>query len=176
MRSWLTIGALLGLSCLLLLGLLGCSKPAATSREDEVEAVVTRYDRLLAEGYRTMDMGRLREVAEELQAEDEYVHMSALGEGGVRLLPVLKERKFVKVSVEATSATVETREVWDYTHEARTTRKVLLVQKGMVYDMAWDLALHPDGRWYVVDVRALSTTSTAPAQQIATPTPGSEHF
>ena len=137
---------------------------------------VTRYNRLLSEGYRTMDMSRLREVADELQAEDEYIHMSALGEGGVRLLPVLKDRKFVKVSVEATSASVETLETWDYTHEARDSRKVLLVQKGMVYDMAWDLTLRSNGQWYVTDVRAVSATSTQSPQRVATPTPGAEHF
>lgn len=158
------------------LAVAGCSSAPAPTAESEVEATVVRYDKLLAEGYRTLDMSRLKEVSEQLQAEDEYVHMSALAEGGVRLLPVLKERDFLKVSVEGTSATVETRERWDYTHEDRSTRQIILVQKDLIYEMAWDLNRYPDGRWYVSDVRAMSATATVPAQQIATPTPGAERF
>lgn len=164
------------LSAVALIALAGCAPAPAPSAENEVKAVVVRYDKLLAEGYRTLDMSRLKEVSEQLQAEDEYVHMSALAEGGVRLLPVLKEREFLKVSIEATSAKVETRERWDYTHEDRASREILLVQKDLIYEMAWDLTRYSNGRWYVSDVRAMSATATVPAQQIATPTPGAERF
>jgi hypothetical protein len=153
----------------------GCRAPSV-SQEDAVKATITRYDRLLAEGYRSMDMSGIRAVAEELQAEDEYIHMSALGEGGVRLLPTLKKRTFLSVSIESTSATVETRETWDYVHEDRTTHETVLVQRGLVYELAWDLSLHGDGLWYVKDVRSLSATTTTPPERFGIPTPGAERF
>lgn len=153
--------------------LTACAPPPAPSSADQVRNTITRYDRILAEGYRSMDMSRIRQVAEELQSEDEYVHMSALGEGGVRLLPLLRDRRFLKVSVEATSARVETRERWDYTHEDIKTHKTVLVQKGLVYELAWDLARHADGHWYVTDVRSVSATSATPARRFGTPVGGS---
>lgn len=154
------------------LGLVGCGAGVAPSAEDEVKAVVLRYDRLLAEGYRTMDMNRLQQVAEQLQGEDEYIHMSALGEGGVRLLPVMTDQEFTEVSVEATSAQVQTRESWDYVHEDRITRETILIQRGMVYELVWDLVLASDGRWLVSDVRALEATSTIPPEQLREPPAG----
>lgn len=135
---------------------------------------VVRYDRLLAEGYRTMDMSRLRQVATELQAEDEYIHMSALGEGGVRLLPLLRSMEFIEVSVEATTARIQTRETWDYRHEDRVSREVLLVQSDLVYTLVWDLVRDDQGRWIVDDVRAIDATSASPPVQLGIPQSGGE--
>jgi hypothetical protein len=149
----------------------GCLASPGLSDADKVRETIRRYDSLLAEGYRTANMTRMREVAEELQAQDEYIHMSSLGEGGVRLLPELKDLQFVKVSVEGTRAIAETRETWDYRHESLVTKKIVLVQEGLVYDLAWDLVKHPDGSWFVSDVRAISATSTVGPERIATPTP-----
>lgn len=154
---------------LVVLTLGGCRTAEAPTDAERVQAVVTRYDRLLAEGYRTMDMNRLRQVSEQLQGEDEYIHMSALAEGGVRLLPVLTEQEFTQVSVEATSAQVQTRETWDYMHEGRVTREITFVQRAMVYELVWDLVLTSDGRWVVSDVRALETTSSAPPERLSDP-------
>lgn len=142
---------------------LGCSSPSPVDRisdENSVRMTVVRYDRLLTEGYRSMDMSRLRQVATELQAEDEYVHMSALGEGGVRLLPVLNDFEFLEVSVEGATARVQTREAWDYRHEDRVSREVTLVQEDLVYTLAWTLERDPSGRWFVSDLRAVDATES----------------
>ncbi|MHB9003601.1 MAG: hypothetical protein ACYC6C_05995 [Coriobacteriia bacterium] len=154
------------------LALSGCSTPPGSPADLEIRATVLRYDRLLAEGYRLMDMSRLAEVAEPLQAEDEYIHMSAIGEGGIRLLPVLTDHEFGQISIEGTSALVVTRETWDYVHEGHPGREAVLVQKGLTYEIAWDLARDDDERWHVTDVRAVSTTSTAEPQRLTEPEPG----
>jgi hypothetical protein len=150
----------------------GCSAEVTPSAVERVRNTVVRYNRLLAEGYRSMDMGRLRQVADELQSEDEYIHMSSLGEGGVRLLPYLKHFEFLNVSVESTSARVQTRETWDFVHEGTATHEVVLVQNEMTYDLAWDLAARADGRWYVTDVRVMSASSTVEPSRTGTPTTG----
>lgn len=151
----------------------GCAGRTTPSQDGEVRATVVRYNRLLAEGYRLMDMSALREVATEFQAETEYIHMSAVGEGGVRLLPQLISEEFVDISVEGTAAVVVTRETWDYMHESHPGRVVLLVQRELVYDLAWDLVQAEDGAWYVSDIRSVSATSTGEPERFGTPESGS---
>jgi hypothetical protein len=126
----------------------------------EIESTIRRYNELLTEGYQSLDMTGMREVASQLQAEDEYIHMSSLAEGGVRLDPELKQFELLTVSVGTTSATAETRELWDYRHYSRETGDLVLEQKGLEYHLAWDLSREPDGRWLVTDVRAISSTAT----------------
>lgn len=156
--------------------LVGCSAAPAPSAKERVTGTIIRYDRLLAEGYRSMDMSRIRQVANELQSEDEYIHMSSLGEGGVRLLPYLKHFEFLSVNVDGSAAHAQTRETWDFRHESVATHKVVLVQKDLIYDVAWDLARQPDGRWLVTDARVPYSTSTVEPSRLGTATPGSGHF
>jgi hypothetical protein len=163
-----TIAALAGI--LVFVALSGCASAGPSPDEALVRATIQRYDTLLAQGYRSMNMNGIREVATQLQAESEYIHMASLGEGGVRLLPDLRSLEFVKVSVEGTAALVETLETWDYTHVNPTTGAVIQEQKGLVYRLAWDLNKEADGRWLVSDVRAIEST-TAPAAA-STPTAG----
>ena len=87
--------------------LVGCA-PSKPTEQDAVHSTILRYNELLSEGYRSLNMNGVAQVATKLQAEDEYIHMSSLAEGGVRLDPDLKDIKFVKVSVETTTALVET--------------------------------------------------------------------
>lgn len=168
-----------GIACTITIALaLGAceASPKAPAESTIVESTVVRYNRLLAEGYRAMDMTRMRDVADELQAEDEYIHMAAMGEGGVRLLPILKELEFLEMSIEDTAAYVETRERWDYSHEDRRTREVVLIQRDLIYELAWDLAKGEDGRWLVTDVRAVEATTTVPPERLGMPSPGIESF
>ncbi|MHB1016431.1 MAG: hypothetical protein ACYC2X_00875 [Coriobacteriia bacterium] len=136
-----------------------------------MRATITSYNAFLADGYRTLDMNNMREVATQLQAEDEYIFMSSLAEGGVRLDPKLQELEFLSVSIEATAAVAETRETWDYRHYSRADGSLMLEQLGLIYVLAYDLEQQADGRWLVSDVRALDSTATVEPNRIATPTP-----
>lgn len=158
-------------AALLLIACAACA-PSTSSPDAEIRSTIVRYNRLLAEGYRLMDMSALREVATEAQAESEYIHMSAVGEGGVRLLPRLISEEFVDISVEGTAAVVVTRETWEYAHESNPGRDLLLVQRGLVYDLAWDLVKADDGLWYVDDIRSVSATSTSEPQRFGMPMSG----
>lgn len=164
----------IGAAVSVLLAITSCAAPDTATSDRDVRATVLRYNRLLAEGYRILDMSALREVATELQAETEYIHMSAVGEGGVRLLPRLVSAEFVDVSIEGTAALVVTRETWDYAHESNPGRDVRLVQQGLVYDLAWDLTQADDGLWYVSDIRSVSATSAAEPQRFDVPEGGSK--
>lgn len=157
----------IALACLIASALAGCGR----SQESRVRETVKRYNELLAEGYRTQNMSALREVATEVQAEDEYIHMSSLGEGGIRLIPTLKSMQFQEVSVEGTAALVRTREIWDYTQESIVTGKTVLIQPDLEYDLAWDLVRSEDSKWYVSDVRAIEATALAPPTVVDTITP-----
>jgi hypothetical protein len=150
----------------------GCvARPSASSDEQAIRATITRYDELLATGYRSLDMNQMREVASKVQAEAEYIHMSSLAEGGIRLDPQLRSLEFLRVSVETTSAQAETRETWDYRHYSRATGALVVEQKGLVYHLAWDLSREASGTWLVTDVRAISATATVAPTVLGTITP-----
>lgn len=135
-----------------------------------IRRVIEQYNERLSEGYRSLDMDGMRSVATQLQAEDEYIHMSSLAEGGVRLDPELQDLEFLVVSVESTTATAETRETWDYRHYARADGKLVQEQQDLVYHLAWDL--ERDGnRWLVSEVRAVSATSAVEPKILSTITP-----
>lgn len=150
----------------------GCTRaPAMSADEKAIRATIVRYNELLSQGYRSLNMNPIQEVATQLQSEDEYIYMSSLAEGGVRLDPELVDQKFTRVSVETTSAEAETTETWNYRHYDRKTGKLVLEQKDLVYRLAWDLEKHSDGRWYVSDLRAIDATTSVPPTVGATRTP-----
>ena len=159
-RVSLTLALALGLS----LSVLGCSpQPKMSADELSIRQTIERYNELLVQGYRALDMNPMQEAATKLQSEDEYIYMSSLAEGGIRLDAVLKSQEFLRVSIETTSAQAETRETWDYKHYARDSGRLVREQKDLVYHLAWDLEKQPDGRWLVSDVRAIETTAPSPA-------------
>lgn len=145
---------------LAILLLAGCG-----SRGRDVEGVkgtIARYNDLLRDGYQRQNMTWMREVASEEQALKLYHHMSALGEGGLRLSATLEELQFVRVDFPAPGeAAVETREVWDSTHYKIATGEKFAEEKGFVYRMGYALRRH-EGRWIVAraDVISGETTNT----------------
>ena len=141
------------------------------SDEQSIRSTIQRYNELLAEGYRALNMNGMVQVATPAQAESEYVHMSSLAEGDVRLDPTLKKLEVLSVSVEATSARAETRESWEYRHYSRKTGKLIFEEKGLVYHLAWDFERQPTGEWLVSDVRAISSTSTGEPSRPGTTAP-----
>ncbi len=161
-----TLAALL----VVLVALAACA-PAMSPEEQSVRSTIEQYNQMLSDGYRAMNMNGMTQFATPTQAESEYIHMSSLAEGGIRLDPTLKEIEILMVSIEATAATAETRETWEYRHYSRETGKLVLEEKALVYHLAWDLELQQSGTWLVSDVRAISSTSTNEPQMPGTRTP-----
>jgi hypothetical protein len=131
--------------------------------------VVLRYDELLAQGYRSLDMTPLQEVATPDLALKAYHHMSAIGEGKLRLESKATAVEFTKVELRgAADAHVETRETWDFAHVEMKTGRTFAEEKGFVYEMAYDLRKQA-GRWIIVEARTASgesTNSTVPWPKI----------
>ncbi len=75
--------------------------------------------------------------------------MAALGEGRLRMMSELKDISFKDIRfASTTSASVKTREVWDFRHVNIDTGKVERDEKGFVYQMNYHLA-KKNGAWWV---------------------------
>lgn len=143
------------LACLALGGCYGQRGDAT-----EIRAAIKRYNQLLIEGYRTFNMNPLQEVVTPEQATKLYYHMSAMGEGKLRMESALKEITFVKMEfAKPGEATVETKEIWDFTHFNMTTGKKYAEEKDFVYHMGYSLKKEK-GRWVIYNVNTVSGEST----------------
>ncbi|WP_298268795.1 hypothetical protein [Geobacter sp.] len=126
----------------------------------QVQGTIRRYNQLLIDGYRKMNMNPLQEVATPEQAEKLYFHMAALGEGRLRLDSTLKNISFVNIDMaKPDEATVVTRETWDYTHVNLNTGGKFDEEKDFVYEMKYTLKRR-DGRWIITNVATLGGKST----------------
>lgn len=134
----------------------GCRR----SSNEDLKATITRYNQLLTEGYRKLDMTPLQAVASPELATKAYHHMSAIGEGKLRMESTVQEIEFRKVDkTSADRARVETKETWDFKHVEISTGKTFSEEKGFVYEMTYELAREAGG-WRVRDASTLSGTST----------------
>src|SRR5690242_8812450 len=80
---------------LVILLLAGCR--ATSPEEGRVQGTVKRYNELLIQGYRSLNMNPMQEAATIPQAQKLYYHMSALGEGRLRMDSALKNLTFKKI-------------------------------------------------------------------------------
>ena len=136
----------------LVAALAGCDRHAEDKRR--VEETVRRYNQLLSQGYQSLNMTPLTEVAEMEQASKVYSHMAALGEARTKMLPVLKEVTFSDFRFpNVSSASVGVREVWDFRHVNIDTQQMTLEEKGFAYDLVYRLTLK-EGRWMVREVKS----------------------
>jgi hypothetical protein len=134
----------------------GQSPLKSESNEDQVKQVIRRYNELLAEGYRTLNMNRLGEVATSTQAEKAYRHMAAIGEGTARMLSTLKAIDFTNLQDSKVNGyVVTTREVWDFSYTDIKTGAVKSSEKDFPYDVTYTLK-HDGQRWLITDIVASS--------------------
>lgn len=120
-----------------------------------VKGVVTEYNRLLADGYRNLNMNPLQAVSTEEVATKAYYHMAALGEGKVRMVSVLKDLNFREISFPtADSAAINTREKWDFSHNDIATGKKLSEEKDFVYEMRYELKKQGSS-WKITTIQAV---------------------
>lgn len=138
--------------------LFGCANNK--NNAGEIENVIRRYNVLLIQGYQKQDMNPMQEVATEEHARKLYHHMSALGEGQLRMESRLKGIIFKEVDQRSsTDATVETEETWDFTHYRMATNEKYAEEKDFIYRMGY--ILHKkDGRWIITEVNTIGGTST----------------
>ena len=132
--------------------------PTKANQSEQVKAVVNRYNQLLIEGYRSLNMNPLAEVATVKLAEQAYHHMAAIGEGQSKMLAKLKQTDYLGVEFpQPDAALVKTHEVWDYDYVHVKTGK-LQESAQDVYDVTYELKLQKDGRWQLVAINAVGKT------------------
>ena len=143
---------------LVLLMIGGCT--GTKSERHEIERIIRRYNDLVAEGYRNQDMNPLQEVTTREQAVKLYHHMSALGEGRLRMESTIRDIRFKKLEqLDRTQATVETEEVWDFTHYRMDSGEKYAEEKDFLYRMGY--VLNKQGAsWIITNVNTLGGTST----------------
>lgn len=143
---------------LLAAAMAGCSNTLMAG--GEIENVVLRYNDLVTQGYRNQNMNPMLEVTTDEQALKLYHHMSALGEGQLRMESKLKDIKFTKVERRSSvDATVETEETWDFTHYRMATNEKYAEEKDFIYRMGYILG-KKNGRWIITEVNTIGGTST----------------
>ena len=145
---------------ILLLFMMGCGKENNILKE-----TVTKYDALLAEGYKTLNMNPLTQAATEQRATKAYHHMAALGEAGIKMESTLRELKFLKVkTLSKDKAEVKTEEIWDYVYLDIKSGKSLF-DNTVTYNLKYDLVRKPD-RWLVAEVAVEKTVEKKSSQHI----------
>lgn len=126
----------------------------------QVKGTILRYNHLLIDGYKKMNMNPLQEVASPEQAEKLYFHMSALGEGRLRLDSSLKDVSFVTIDMSRPNeAIVSTKEIWDFALVNIDTEDKISEEKDFIYEMRYTLKIL-QGLWIITNVSTLGGTST----------------
>lgn len=124
----------------------GCNKENSLLRN-----TVIKYNKLLSEGYRTLNMGPLLQAATEDQAMKAYNHMSALGEAGLKMDAALRDIKFISLKLLAIDAAeIRTSEKWEYVYFDIKSEKTLF-DNSVDYNMKYVLRKSKD-KWIVSDV------------------------
>ncbi len=139
-----------------LLLLSGCNIQADDRKTEEkrVKETIREYNRLLAEGYKKMDMNDLRKVATREHVEKVYLHMAALGEEGKKMIAIQREIVINKIKfLDRENVEVRTTEVWDYKHIDYIKDEVVRDEKNVSYNLLYKLRKIPYHGWVVEDVR-----------------------
>lgn len=147
---------------LLPLVLSGCATGRAKDpRAEAVRTAVREYNHRLVRAYAMMDMNELSGVATREQAQKEFYLMSALGEGHVRMVSVLRSIEFGPVTFQGqTKASVETTETWDYKHVSLDTSATIREEHGVEYHLRYEL-IDQGGAWLVSSVESRDETRSS---------------
>lgn len=139
-------------------------KPKGTGAFDEetrIKNTVILYDSLLAKGYIIQNMSLLLEAATEKRANKAYYHMSALGEGKVKMDMKLNELKFTDVKIlSPDNAEAATEEKWDYKY-INTDSGEQVYDNSVDYKLTYRL-IKLSGKWLVDDIDVKQTKEKNP--------------
>ncbi len=149
---------------LLLVALTGCSdrsSPQSTQQQASSATptvashqLIERYNQLLCQGYKTMDMTGLQAVATKELAQKAYYHMAAISEGNKRLVSALKKIDFMKTDCsQPAQCTVDTKELWDFGYADILTGQRSDEVRNYTYEVRYRLE-NREGRWLVTDITA----------------------
>ena len=127
---------------------------AASSASDTSHSLITKYNALLSEGYKTTNMTKLQEVTTPELAEKAYYHMAAIGEGKSRMVSELKKLDFIETDCAAPAkCRVVTKERWDFAYADVLTGARSNEVKDYLYDVQYVLE-NKQGRWVITEITA----------------------
>ena len=176
-RYWAILALVLGVSLFVLGGCGQDKEPASIASgkdktKSDIEAAVTWYNALLAEGYRNLRMNSLVQVATEKCATKAYVHMASLGEAGLKMDANLKKIDFGDITDIATDKVeASTEEIWDYIYWDIKTGKQLF-DNTVTYSLVYKLEKRSD-KWLVTDITVKKTQESKDSSFIFQRPPGS---
>jgi len=125
----------------------GCSG----TEKEAVKNTVVRYNHLLAEGYRSLNMTPLIQVATQKRATKAYYHMAAMGEARLRMDAYLRSITFAEIRIlPQNRSEVRTEEIWDYSCLDIDSGKSLF-DNTVTYNLRYVLEKQAD-RWLVEDI------------------------
>ena len=131
---------------------ISCSKELG--QVEQIKRSVERYNQLLIEGYKNLNMNPLQEVATPEQATKAYHHMAAFGEADIKIISELKKIEFLVVKLTGSDkAVVKTREVWDFKHVDIKTSTKKMEEKDFIYRITYELEKN-NNKWLVSSVIA----------------------
>ncbi|MEW6109439.1 MAG: hypothetical protein AB1632_09785 [Nitrospirota bacterium] len=147
----------------LVLLLPGCSIDGTGAKN-----AVLKYNELLAEGYRNLNMNPLATVSTIEIASKAYNHMAALGEARVKMDSKMDNIKFLTVKPFSTMAgdriEVKTEEDWKYKYINLDSGKSS-AESSVSYQMKYILEKR-SGRWLVSDITILKEEGDKSAEDI----------
>lgn len=148
------------LALILCLLLLCTCRDNVAAVDSEIRDTVLAYNRLLAEGYRELNMNPVARVATERRLGRLYHHMASLGEAGARMETVAEEIVVTGVAERDEEAEVTTRERWrcDYFDIGSGAK---LSDNSIRYRVSYRL-VRDGGRWLVDDLTILETAEGNP--------------
>jgi hypothetical protein len=142
----------------------GAFAPITGTPQQQVRLTVERYNALLAQGYRNLNMTGLQEVASKDEAEKAYVHMAALSEGKSRLISQLNKISYLSLEFPTPdSCRLATDERWDFAQEDLASGARSEEQKNFLYHVHYDLE-RQGGHWLVTRVVANSDEPDKPGR------------
>ena len=143
-------------------------RPMFTSgnQDDAAKNLIVRYNELLVFGYENLNMNPIAEVATEGQAEKAYFHMSAIGEGGVRMLSRVNTISFRQINYPSPEKVkVSTDEDWNFAYTDIKTGRKTEEQKNFIYHVNYSIEKQKDGRWLITDISATSDEPEKPMKK-----------
>lgn len=133
--------------------------------KERLKDTVIKYNSLLAEGYRNLNMNPLVQVATEEQATKAYYYMAAIGEARIKMDAKIQDIKFIDFkAVAGGKAEIRTEEVWDYTYINIDSGKPIF-DNMVTYRLKYILE-QKSGKWLVADINVESTIEKKSSEYI----------
>jgi len=127
---------------------------ASSNISDAAHNLISTYNTLLSEGYKSTNMTKLQQVATPELAEKAYYHMAAIGEGKSRMVSELKKMDFIETDCATPGkCRVVTKERWDFGYADILTGARSNEVKDYLYDVQY-LLENRQGHWVIVEITA----------------------